>query len=156
DYQGKKVLITAGPTRERLDPIRFLSNFSSGKMGYSIAEAFKNRGADVTIVSGPVNLSAPSGVIVINVESTDDMFQAVKEHMDADIALLTAAVSDFTIEEPEPNKIKKLTSQIPSIERSETIDILKYVGSNWESMYVVALAVEAQDGKTYALATLDC
>lgn len=155
DYQGKKVLITAGPTRERLDPIRFLSNFSSGKMGYSIAEAFKNRGADVTIVSGPVNLSAPSGVKVINVESTDDMFQAVKEHMDADIGIFTAAVSDFTVKHPESNKIKKQRGQVPSIELTETTDILKYVGHNSESMYVVGFAAETHDVKNYALGKLE-
>lgn len=155
DYQGKKVLITAGPTRERLDPIRFLSNFSSGKMGYSIAEAFKNRGALVTIVSGPVNLSAPSGVKVINVESTDDMFQAVKEHMDADIGIFTAAVSDFTVKHPESNKIKKQRGQVPSIELTETTDILKYVGHNSESMYVVGFAAETHDVKNYALGKLE-
>ena len=155
DYQGKKVLITAGPTRERLDPIRFLSNFSSGKMGYSIAEAFKNRGADVTIVSGPVNLSAPSGVKVINVESTDDMFQAVKGHMDADIGIFTAAVSDFTVKHPESNKIKKQRGQVPSIELTETTDILKYVGHNSESMYVVGFAAETHDVKNYALGKLE-
>lgn len=155
DYQGKKVLITAGPTRERLDPIRFLSNFSSGKMGYSIAEAFKNRGADVTIVSGPVNLSTPSGVKVINVESTDDMFQAVKEHMDADIGIFTAAVSDFTVKHPESNKIKKQRGQVPSIELTETTDILKYVGHNSESMYVVGFAAETHDVKNYALGKLE-
>ena len=155
DYQGKKVLITAGPTRERLDPIRFLSNFSSGKMGYSIAEAFKNRGALVTIVSGPVNLSAPSGVKVINVESTDDMFQAVKGHMDADIGIFTAAVSDFTVKHPESNKIKKQRGQVPSIELTETTDILKYVGHNSESMYVVGFAAETHDVKNYALGKLE-
>lgn len=92
DLKGKKVLVTAGPTRERLDPIRYLSNFSSGKMGYSIADSFSRRGAEVILVSGPVSIQAPNVSAVIDVESTAEMFEAVKNHLDADIGIFTAAV----------------------------------------------------------------
>src|SRR5699024_9428030 len=81
DLKGKRVLITAGPTQERIDSVRYLTNYSSGKMGYALAEAFSNRGADVTLISGPVNLDVPSGVNILNVESTEEMFEAVKNNL---------------------------------------------------------------------------
>lgn len=155
DFLGKKVLITAGPTREKLDPIRFLSNFSSGKMGFSIAEAFKARGADVTLVSGPVNLPTPTGVKRIEVESTSEMFEAVKGHMDSDIGVFTAAVSDYTVKNVSDNKMKKVDGELPSIELVETEDILKYVGHNTTDMYVVGFAAETHDVENYALGKLE-
>ena len=155
DFLGKKVLITAGPTREKLDPIRFLSNFSSGKMGFSIAEAFKARGADVTLVSGPVNLPTPIGVKRIEVESTSEMFEAVKGHMDSDIGVFTAAVSDYTVKNVSDNKMKKVDGELPSIELVETEDILKYVGHNTTDMYVVGFAAETHDVENYALGKLE-
>lgn len=152
---GKRVLVTAGPTRERLDPIRYLSNFSSGKMGYSIADSFKSRGAEVILVSGPTNLPVPDGVTRIDVESTAEMFEAVKEHMAADIGVFTAAVSDFTVKEQSGQKIKKQKDSVPSIELVETQDILKYVGHNNEDMYVVGFAAETQNVEAYALQKLE-
>lgn len=152
---GKRVLVTAGPTRERLDPIRYLSNFSSGKMGYSIADSFKRRGAEVILVSGPTNLPVPDGVTRIDVESTAEMFEAVKEHMAADIGVFTAAVSDFTVKEQSGQKIKKQKDSVPSIELVETQDILKYVGHNNEDMYVVGFAAETQNVEAYALQKLE-
>lgn len=152
---GKRVLVTAGPTRERLDPIRYLSNFSSGKMGYSIADSFKRRGAEVILVSGPTNLPVPDGVTRIDVESTAEMFEAVKEHMAADIGVFTAAVSDFTVKEQSGQKIKKQKDSVPSIELVETQDILKYVGHNNENMYVVGFAAETQNVEAYALQKLE-
>lgn len=152
---GKRVLVTAGPTRERLDPIRYLSNFSSGKMGYSIADSFKRRGAEVILVSGPTNLPVPDGVTRIDVESTAEMFEAVKEHMAADIGIFTAAVSDFTVKEQSGQKIKKQKDSVPSIELVETQDILKYVGHNNEDMYVVGFAAETQNVEAYALQKLE-
>ena len=155
DFLGKKVLITAGPTREKLDPIRFLSNFSSGKMGYSIAEAFQAQGADVTLISGPVNLPTPTGVRRIDVESTEEMFEAVKAHMNNDIGVFTAAVSDYTVKDVSSNKMKKVDGKLPSIELIETQDILKYVGHNSKNMYVVGFAAETHDVESYALGKLE-
>lgn len=152
---GKRVLVTAGPTRERLDPIRYLSNFSSGKMGYSIADSFKRRGAEVILVSGPTNLPVPAGVTRIDVESTAEMFEAVKEHMAADIGIFTAAVSDFTVKEQSGQKIKKQEGNVPSIELVETQDILKYAGHNNEDMYVVGFAAETENVEAYALGKLE-
>ncbi|WP_026858446.1 bifunctional phosphopantothenoylcysteine decarboxylase/phosphopantothenate--cysteine ligase CoaBC [Jeotgalicoccus psychrophilus] len=155
ELSGKRVLVTAGPTRERLDPIRYLSNFSSGKMGYSIADSFKRRGAEVILVSGPTNLPVPAGVTRIDVESTAEMFEAVKEHMAADIGIFTAAVSDFTVKEQSGQKIKKQEGNVPSIELVETQDILKYAGHNNEDMYVVGFAAETENVEAYALGKLE-
>ena len=155
ELSGKRVLVTAGPTRERLDPIRYLSNFSSGKMGYSIADSFTRRGAEVILVSGPTNLPVPAGVKRIDVESTAEMFEAVKEHMTADIGIFTAAVSDFTVKEQSGQKIKKQKDSVPSIELVETQDILKYVGHNNEDMYVVGFAAETENVEAYALGKLE-
>lgn len=155
ELSGKRVLVTAGPTRERLDPIRYLSNFSSGKMGYSIADSFKRRGAEVILVSGPTNLPVPSGVTRIDVESTAEMFEAVKEHMAADIGVFTAAVSDFTVKEQSGQKIKKQEGNVPSIELVETQDILKYAGHNNKDMYVVGFAAETENVEAYALGKLE-
>lgn len=155
ELSGKRVLVTAGPTRERLDPIRYLSNFSSGKMGYSIADSFKRRGAEVILVSGPTNLPVPSGVTRIDVESTAEMFETVKEHMAADIGVFTAAVSDFTVKEQSGQKIKKQEGNVPSIELVETQDILKYAGHNNKDMYVVGFAAETENVEAYALGKLE-
>ena len=155
ELKGKRVLVTAGPTRERLDPIRYLSNFSSGKMGYSIADSFKRRGAEVILVSGPTNLPVPQGVTRIDVESTAEMFEAVKEYMDADIGIFTAAVSDFTVKNKSSGKIKKQAGSVPSIELTKTQDILKYVGHNNEDMYVVGFAAETDNVEAYAQGKLE-
>ena len=154
DLKGKKVLVTAGPTRERLDPIRYLSNFSSGKMGYSIADSFSRRGAEVILVSGPVSIQAPNVSAVIDVESTAEMFEAVKNHLDADIGIFTAAVSDFTVKEKSGQKIKKKAGNPPVIELTETEDILKYAGHHSDGMYVIGFAAETEDVENYALGKL--
>ncbi|WP_376698651.1 bifunctional phosphopantothenoylcysteine decarboxylase/phosphopantothenate--cysteine ligase CoaBC [Jeotgalicoccus coquinae] len=155
ELKGRRVLVTAGPTRERLDPIRYLSNFSSGKMGYSIADSFKRRGAEVILVSGPTNLPVPPGVTHIDVESTAEMFEAVKAHMDADIGIFTAAVSDFTVKDKSTQKIKKQAGIVPSIELTETQDILKYAGHNNKDMYVVGFAAETDNVEAYAQGKLE-
>ncbi len=154
DLKGKKVLVTAGPTRERLDPIRYLSNFSSGKMGYSIADSFSRRGAEVILVSGPVSIQTPNVSAVIDVESTAEMFEAVKNHLDADIGIFTAAVSDFTVKEKSGQKIKKKAGSPPVIELTETEDILKYAGHHSDGMYVIGFAAETEDVENYALGKL--
>lgn len=107
-FSGKKVMITAGPTYEKIDPVRFIGNYSSGKMGYAIAAAFASRGADVTLVSGPVNLPTPAGVKRIDVESAKEMYGAATENFPhADIAVMCAAVADFAPEQAAASKIKR-------------------------------------------------
>lgn len=106
--QGKTIVITAGPTREYLDPIRFISNRSSGKMGYALATEAKNRGAEVFLVSGPTELESPDGVIIQRIVSARDMLEAVKKHSsEADIFIFAAAVCDYRPDSTAPQKIKK-------------------------------------------------
>ena len=113
DLSGKKVLVTAGPTREALDPVRYLSNHSSGKMGYAIAKSAMLRGADVTLVSGPTSIEKPPFVNVIDVVSAEDMFNAVKsDYSDCDYIFKAAAVADYTPETFSDNKIKKKDSDL--------------------------------------------
>jgi len=122
---GKKVVITAGPTRERIDPVRYVSNFSSGKMGYAMAEAAVALGAHTTLISGPVALEKPVGVEVINVESAAEMFEAViKNYDDATIVVKSAAVADYRPAEIHSQKIKKVEGD-SFIELERTTDILK-------------------------------
>lgn len=124
----RKILITAGPTRENLDPVRFITNHSTGKMGYAIAEAAKNMGAEVTLVSGPVELPAPEGVRVVQVTSAKEMFDAVmQEKDDQDAFVLTAAVADYRPKHIAGQKIKKQDGEM-MLELERTDDILKKLG----------------------------
>lgn len=154
--RGRKVVITAGPTREALDPIRYLTNHSSGKMGYSLAESFRSLGAEVVLVSGPVALKPPEGVKTVDVVSTEDMFEAVRKHMDADIGVFAAAVSDYTPVSFSESKMKKTDdSDHLVIELKKTQDILKYAGHNSKGMYVIGFAAETDDIRNYALKKLE-
>ncbi|MFB1021864.1 MAG: bifunctional phosphopantothenoylcysteine decarboxylase/phosphopantothenate--cysteine ligase CoaBC, partial [Vicingaceae bacterium] len=119
-WRNKKVLITAGPTYEPLDPVRFIGNHSSGKMGYALAEKARDMGADVILVSGPTSLKAPNGVNCINVRSASDMLLAVRGNS-ADLYICAAAVSDYAVDNPANEKIKK-KSQNLTIELVPTID----------------------------------
>ncbi|MCC4722098.1 bifunctional phosphopantothenoylcysteine decarboxylase/phosphopantothenate--cysteine ligase CoaBC [Salinicoccus sp. RF5] len=149
--KGKKVLVTAGPTQESIDPIRYITNHSSGRMGYAIAEAAQKRGAEVVLVSGPVNLAQPAGVHVIDTVSTEEMFTAVKSHMDADLGIFTAAVSDFTPITRMEGKMKKQKDQeTVSIDLKKTPDILQYAGEHSTAMYVVGFAAETENVEQYA------
>lgn len=128
DLLGKKVLVTAGPTREFIDPVRFITNHSSGKMGYALAQAAMRRGADVTLISGPVNINPPICVSVVRVESAAEMFEAVKKTApEMDIIIKAAAVADYTPAAYSEEKIKK-KGENPSLELSRTEDILAYLG----------------------------
>ena len=130
DMEGKKVLVTAGPTVEAIDPVRFITNHSTGKMGYAIANAAAKRGAEVTLVSGPVHISADKAVKVINITSAAQMFEEVKNRMDEqDIIIKAAAVADYTPVTTADNKIKKSDDDM-SIKLKRTEDILKYIGEN--------------------------
>lgn len=130
DLAGKRVLVTAGPTRESIDPVRFITNHSTGKMGYAVARQAMLRGAEVTLVSGPVSIDPPPFVRVVNVSSAKDMFEAVKVNFaDADIIIKTAAVADYTPESTADEKIKKSDGSL-SIPIKRTADILKWLGEN--------------------------
>lgn len=130
DLQGKKVLVTAGATRESIDPVRFITNHSSGKMGFAIAENAMLRGADVTIVAGHTDVEPPMFVNVIKTESAEEMFHKVTEHQsEFDIIIKSAAVADYTPVSMADNKIKKSDSDM-NIPLKRTKDILKYLGEH--------------------------
>lgn len=130
DLEGKRILVTAGPTREALDPVRYITNFSTGKMGYAIAKAAALRGASVTLVTGKTEIKKPSFVKVIEVESAADMFEAVtKEARDQDAVIKAAAVADYRPKEVNTEKTKKKDGDLTlSLERTE--DILKWLGEH--------------------------
>ncbi len=130
DMAGKKVLVTAGPTQESLDPVRYLTNHSTGKMGYAIARMAMLRGAEVTLVSGPVSIAPPPFVDVVNIRSAQDMYEAVVSRAsEMDIIIKAAAVADYTPAEYVDNKIKKKDGDM-SIPLKRTQDILGYLGSH--------------------------
>ncbi|MBE5955979.1 MAG: bifunctional phosphopantothenoylcysteine decarboxylase/phosphopantothenate--cysteine ligase CoaBC [Lachnospiraceae bacterium] len=146
DMKGKKVLVTAGPTRESLDPVRFLSNRSTGKMGYAVAKMAMLRGADVTLVSGPVNIPAPPFVNVVHVESAQQMFEAVKDAVaDQDIIIKSAAVADYRPMTVAEDKIKKTEGDM-SIPLERTTDIIKYLGEHKkEGQFICGFSMETKD-----------
>ena len=146
-YSNKKILITAGPTVEPIDDVRFISNHSTGKMGYALAEKAAGLGADVTLISGPVHISPPENVRIINVQSAKDMYQAVSEFFtECDIAIMTAAVADFTPQVKVSGKIKKDTvDDSMTIQLMRTKDILAElpaVKSNQQKVIGFALEIE--------------
>lgn len=144
---GKKILITAGPTREKIDPVRYISNRSSGKMGFSIAEAARDAGGLVSIISGPVSLETPNEVDRINVESADEMLKEVDKAINNfDLFISTAAVSDFKPEEYENQKIKKQKkANNLNLELTKNQDILKSVSENKGDLKVIGFAAETQN-----------
>ena len=149
DLQGKKVLITAGPTIETIDPVRYLTNRSSGKMGYSLAEAANLRGADVTLVSADVRIPVPNGVRHIKTESAQDMFNAVRDNMEQDLIIKAAAVADYTPVETYDQKLKKQEADL-TITFKRTEDILKYIGEHKTTQFVVGFAAETEHIEKYA------
>ncbi len=145
DLEGEIVLVTAGPTEEPIDPVRFLSNRSSGKMGYAIAEAAVERGARVILVSGPVSLAAPAGVTLVPVRTAAEMRTAVLDRLaEATIVVKAAAVADYTVPEPAAEKIKKTGAGI-SLALEPTVDILAEVGCNKGDRLLVGFAAETAD-----------
>lgn len=146
DLLGKKVLVTAGPTQEAIDPVRFISNHSTGKMGYAIARCAMERGAEVTLITGRTSIEKPPFVKVVPVVSAADMFEAVKEHMkEADFIIKSAAVADYTPESVAEDKIKKSDDDM-AIALRRTTDILKYVGANRrENQVICGFAMETKD-----------
>lgn len=148
DYEGKKVLVDAGPTEEAIDPVRFITNHSSGKMGYAVARIAAMRGADVTLVSGPTNLDTPAGVKRVDVTSAEDMYNAmVSEAESSDVIIMSAAVADFTPETVADNKIKKQSdSEGMSLSLKRTKDILKSLGENKKSgQKIIGFSMETEN-----------
>lgn len=137
DLSGKKVLVTAGPTREAIDPVRFISNNSTGKMGYAIAKAAMLRGAEVTLVKGPTSIQPPNFVKVIDIISAEDMYNAVKDNYEnQDIIIKSAAVADFTPQSVCDEKIKKNDAK-SIIELKKTTDILQFLGENKKNSQIL-------------------
>ena len=152
---GKTVLITAGPTREAIDPVRYISNHSSGKMGYALASAAKAVGANVVLVSGPVALSTPAGVERVNVDSAQSMHDAVMAKVnDADIFIACAAVADYRAIDKAENKIKKTSDEL-TLTFTKNPDILKDVAALPEAPFTLGFAAESQKVEHYARGKLE-
>lgn len=155
DFMNKRVLVTAGPTVERIDPVRFLSNRSSGRMGYELAREFANRGADVTLISGPTNLEPPTTINkIVRIESAEELRQKVLEHFeDSDIIIMTAAVSDLRIKNYSDQKLKK--DKIISLEIEKNPDIIKELGRRKrDGQILVGFAAETENLKENAMKKL--
>lgn len=145
DLVGKSVLVTAGPTRERIDPVRFISNHSTGTMGFALAAAAAERGASVTLVAGPTNLTTPRTVDRIDVTSADEMAEAVRQHSSADVVVMAAAVADYRPADPKESKIKKSESDL-TLRLERTTDILAELGEGKVSgQILVGFAMETDD-----------
>jgi phosphopantothenoylcysteine decarboxylase/phosphopantothenate--cysteine ligase len=144
--KNKRILITAGPTQEAIDPVRFISNHSSGKMGVAIAKAFYNAGAKVTMVAGPISISIPEGIKVIAVKSAQEMFEVTQKHFaDSHIIIFAAAVADYAAAEIASQKIKKKSDEM-SIELKKTVDIAATLGKEkGEHQFMIGFALETQD-----------
>ena len=156
DLAGKHVLVSAGPTQERIDPVRYITNRSSGKMGYAIAEAAAARGARVTLISGPVTLPVPEGVERVNVISSQDMFEAVHAAFDScDGLIMAAAPADFTPAAFAEQKIKKNGREGMTLELAATRDILKSIGERKRQQRVMGFAAETEHLAEYAAKKLE-
>jgi phosphopantothenoylcysteine decarboxylase / phosphopantothenate---cysteine ligase len=147
---GKKVLLTAGPTQEAIDPVRVITNLSSGKMGFALARACADAGASVTVVAGPTALDTPFGVARVDVKSAREMWEAVQAYVsNADIFIGVAAVADYTPAEPAAQKIKK-TSDSLNISLTPTVDILAAVAKLINAPFCVGFAAESENVEAYA------
>lgn len=153
--KGINIIVTAGPTREKLDPVRFFSNRSTGKMGYAIAQEAQNLGANVTLISGPTSLAIPENVTFIQVESAHDMYTEVMKHYSfADVVIKAAAVADYRPKTTYEQKIKKQDGDYV-IEMDRTIDILKTLGQQKKSQILVGFAAETEQVEKYAMKKIE-
>ncbi|MCJ7839591.1 bifunctional phosphopantothenoylcysteine decarboxylase/phosphopantothenate--cysteine ligase CoaBC [Lederbergia sp. NSJ-179] len=153
--KGKNVLITAGPTKERIDPVRFLTNHSSGKMGYALAEEAAKMGGNVTLISGPSTLPSPLGVKVIFVESAAQMYDQVLHHFPkADIVIKSAAVADYRPKHVSQQKLKKKDGNL-TLELERTKDILLELGKRKKQQFLVGFAAETENIEEHALSKLN-
>lgn len=157
---GKRVLLTAGPTIEALDPVRYISNHSSGKMGYAIAQAAQAAGAEVTLISGPTQLTPPPGVKIVSVKTADDMLMAAEQHIQAqDVFIATAAVADYKAKQVADSKIKKPADSADNDELTITLaknpDILARIASQHPQVFSVGFAAETDNVLDYAQRKLE-
>lgn len=150
ELEGKKILITAGPTYEPIDDVRFLGNHSSGKMGFSLAMAASQRGADVTLVAGPTMLKTPRNVTRIDINTAEEMFNAVRDNLQGiDVVIMSAAVADYKPKTIVQGKIKKNAGNM-TIETEKTVDILEFLGKNKKDYKLVGFALETENEIDYA------
>ncbi len=141
DLSGKRVVVTAGPTRERIDPVRFISNRSSGKMGYALARVARRRGAEVVLISGPTSLKPPHSVEFVQVESAEQMHKAVLDNLKgADLLVMAAAVADYRVK--NPSTVKKEKASIKGLQLVPTTDILKSVAGLKKRPFVIGFSAE--------------
>lgn len=155
DLAGKRVLISAGPTQEIIDPVRYITNKSSGKMGYALAKEALNRGAEVTLVSGPVALPAPPGINLVKVVTAQEMYEAMLAHYhNQDIVIMSAAVADYRVADPCGEKIKK-TEDTLTIDLVKNVDILYELGKRKESQYLAGFAAETSNLEAHALEKME-
>ncbi len=150
--KGKSFTVTAGPTYEAIDPVRYLANHSSGKQGYAIAKALRDYGANVTLVSGPTNLEPPAGIRILNVTSAREMMEATENSLPADGVVCVAAVADWHVNNPQRQKIKKRPGAIPTLELIENPDILKSISNHKEHRprLVIGFAAETENVTNHA------
>lgn len=145
DLKGQRILVSAGPTQEAIDPVRYISNRSSGKMGFAIAEAARNRGAEVILVSGPTGLTSPAGVRVVPITTAKEMAEAMSTHFNwASVVIMAAAVADFLPKNPASQKLKKGTAAVPPLELERAPDILAMLSAKRTSQILVGFAAETQ------------
>ena len=150
-FSGKAILITAGPTIEDIDPVRYITNRSSGKMGVALAEAARDLGANVILIHGPLSVPLPAGLNCIAVRSADDMYQAVMDNINkVQVAIFAAAVADYKPEQKAKNKLKKDYSDLNNIHWVKTVDILGSVSKLSNRPYVVGFAAESENVIQYA------
>jgi phosphopantothenoylcysteine decarboxylase / phosphopantothenate---cysteine ligase len=151
DWQGHRILVSAGPTQEPIDPVRFISNRSSGKMGYAIAEAAHKRGAKVVLVSGPTSLSAPRGVEIVSVATAEEMTKALMTRLSwSTVVIMSAAVADYRPKRPASQKLKKQGKTTTVLELERTTDILSMLSSQKTCQLVIGFAAETNDFVAHA------
>ena len=150
--KGKDFTVTAGPTYEAIDPVRYIANHSSGKQGYAIAEALRNLGANVTLVSGPTNLAPPAGIKILNVTSAREMLKATESSLPTDGVVCVAAVADWHVNNPQMQKIKKQNGTIPTLDLIENPDILKSISNHKKHrpQLVIGFAAETENVRKHA------
>ncbi len=145
DLAGEKVLVSAGPTREAIDPVRFVSNASSGRMGYAIARAARRRGAEVVLVSGPCHLKRPQDIAFVQAVTADEMYDAcIKRYPQSTIVIMAAAIADYRPKKSYPTKVKK-DAQVLNVEMERTTDVLGFMGKRKKSQFLVGFALETDD-----------
>jgi phosphopantothenoylcysteine decarboxylase/phosphopantothenate--cysteine ligase len=155
DLAGERVLVTAGPTREAIDPVRYISNRSSGKMGHAVATAALRRGAEVVLVSGPTPLHPPAGAVYVPVQSAEEMREAVLQHIEAaSLVIKAAAVADYRVKRPSPTKIKSKKDEGLTLELIPNPDILKELAERKGPAFLVGFAAETDEVRTRAATKL--